>query len=180
MHFLLPFFKSSDATWLGETIRSSRIYFPIIETFHLLALTILFGAVLVLNLRLCRLIMQHQPVQQVASDLSPWASWSLVVILVSGVMLFASEAMKCYASAPFQVKMTFLSGAHLSFQRSSKDYTRQPGTWPHFRHPGRNRQCPALVRRGPGRTRYRLSVIHAHRPYLRSPENRVEFRAEFV
>jgi len=95
MHFFLPFFKWSDSTWLGETIRGSRFYFPIIETFHLLALTILFGAVLVLNMRLCRLMMKNQPTQQVAMDLAPWAWWSLVVILVSGIMLFASEAMKC-------------------------------------------------------------------------------------
>src|SRR6266581_8457309 len=108
MHFLFPVFKWADGTWLGETIRGSRIYFPIIETFHLLALTILFGAVIVLNLRLCRVMMKHQPVQQVAQDLSPWAFWSLVVILISGGMLFLSEAMKCYASTPFQVKMTFL------------------------------------------------------------------------
>jgi hypothetical protein len=111
VHFLLPFFKWCDQTWLGETIRSSRFYFPIIETFHLLALTILFGAVIVLNLRLCRIIMKHQPVQQVAADLSPWAFWSLMVILVSGVLLFLSEALKCYASVPFQVKMTFLFAA---------------------------------------------------------------------
>src|SRR5436190_14347245 len=113
MHFLLPFFKWCDATWLGETIRSSRIYFPIIETFHLLALTILFGAVLVLNLRLCRVILKQQPVQQVAGDLSPFAFWSLIVILGSGIMLFLSEAMKCYASGPFQVKMLFLFTAIL-------------------------------------------------------------------
>jgi uncharacterized membrane protein len=111
MHFLLPFFKWCDSTWLGETIRNSRLYFPVIETFHLLALTVLFGAVIVLNLRLCGLFMKNQPVQQLAKDLSPWALWSLVVILVSGVMLFLSEAMKCYASVPFQVKMTFLFAA---------------------------------------------------------------------
>jgi hypothetical protein len=111
MHYLLPFFKWCDSTWLGETIRSSRIYFPVIETFHLLALTVLFGAMIVLNLRLCRLIMKHQPVHQLAKDLSPWALWSLVVILGSGVLLFLSEAMKCYASKPFQVKMMFLFAA---------------------------------------------------------------------
>src|SRR5215467_14758633 len=111
MHFLLPFFKWCDSTWLGETIRNSRLYFPVIETFHLLALTVLFGAVIVLNLRLCGLFMKNQPVQQLAKDLSPWALWSLVVILASGVMLFLSEAMKCYASVPFQVKMAFLFAA---------------------------------------------------------------------
>ena len=130
MHYFLPFFRWCDSTWLGETIRSSRIYFPIIETFHLLALTILFGAVIVLNLRLCRIIMKGQPVQQVAHDLSPWALWSLVVILTSGIMLFLSEAMKCYASKPFQVKMVFLFSAlifHFTIHRKVTRTDREPG-----------------------------------------------------
>jgi uncharacterized membrane protein len=130
MHFLLPFFRWCDATWLGETIRGSRIYFPIIETFHLIALTLLFGAVLVLNLRLCRLMMTNQPVKQVAADLSPWTLASLAVILVSGILLFLSEAMKCYASVPFQVKMVFLFTAlafHFTIHRSVRNSDREPG-----------------------------------------------------
>jgi len=129
MHALLPFFKWCDNTWLGETIRGSRIYFPIIETFHLLALTILFGAVLVLTMRMCGLMMTNQQTNQVARDLGPWAGWSLVVILVSGIMLFFSEAMKCYASKPFQVKMTFLLAAlifHFTVQRSVSRSEREP------------------------------------------------------
>jgi uncharacterized membrane protein len=129
MHFLLPFFQWCDSTWIGETIRGSRLYFPIIETFHLLALTLLFGAIIVLNLRLCRIIMKTQPVQQVATDLKPWAFWSLVVILVSGVLLFLSEAMKCYASGPFQVKMTFLFLAlifHFTIHRKVTRSEREP------------------------------------------------------
>ena len=130
MQFLLPFFRWCDATWLGETIRSSRFYFPIIETFHLLALTVLFGAVLVLNLRLCRIIMKHQPVQQVALDLSPWALRSLVVILVSGFVLFTSEALKCYACKPFQIKMMFLFSAlifHFTIHRKITRSDQNPG-----------------------------------------------------
>jgi hypothetical protein len=129
MHALLPFFKWCDNTWLGETIRGSRLYFPIIETFHLLALTILFGAVLVLTMRMCGLMMTNQPTSQVARDLGPWAGWSLVVILGSGIMLFLSEAMKCYASKPFQVKMTFLFAAlifHFTVHRSVSRSEREP------------------------------------------------------
>ena len=129
MHSLLQFFKWCDNTWLGETIRGSRLYFPIIETFHLLALTILFGAVLVLTMRMCGLMMTSQPTSQVARDLGPWAGWSLVVILVSGIMLFLSEAMKCYASKPFQVKMTFLFAAlifHFTVHRSVSHSDREP------------------------------------------------------
>jgi hypothetical protein len=130
MEFLLPFFKWCDSTWLGETIRDSRLYFPIIETFHLFALTVLLGAVVVLNLRMCRIILRRQPVRQLALDLSPWAFWSLVVILTSGVLLFLSEALKCYASIPFQVKMVFLFSAlifHFTVHRKVTRAERDPG-----------------------------------------------------
>jgi hypothetical protein len=130
MEFLLPFFKWCDSTWLGETIRDSRLYFPIIETFHLFALTVLLGAVVILNLRMCGIILRRQPVRQLAMDLSPWAFWSLVVILISGVLLFLSEALKCYASIPFQVKMVFLFSAlifHFTVHRKVSRAERDPG-----------------------------------------------------
>jgi uncharacterized protein DUF6644 len=111
MHSLLPLFRWAEATWLGEIIRSQRAYFPIIETIHLLALTVLFGALIMLNLRLCGLIMKELPINQVAQDLSSWLIWSLVIILVSGLALFSSEALKCFASKSFQLKMLFLFAA---------------------------------------------------------------------
>ena len=133
MHYLLPFFKWTDSTWLAETMRGSRLYFPIVETLHLLALTLLFGAILMLNLRLCRLVMKDLPVQQVARDLSPWLLGGLAIILVSGFMLFSSEAMKCYASVPFQAKMLFLFTAmiyHFTIYRNVTHSERQPKpTW---------------------------------------------------
>jgi len=36
-----------------------------------------------------------------------------MIILTSGVLLFSSEALKAYASVPFQVKMVFLFAAIL-------------------------------------------------------------------
>ena len=110
---LEPLFKWCDDTWLGTTIRGSRVYFPIIETFHLFALTLLLGAVVILNLRLFGFILRRQPASQLAEDLAPWVFWNLVVILTSGSMLFLSEAMKCFGSGPFRFKMIFLFSAIL-------------------------------------------------------------------
>ena len=129
MHYLLPFFKWSDSTWLGVTMRGSRLYFPMVETFHLLALTLLFGSIVMLNLRLCGLMMKNLPVRQVYRDLSPWLLWSLAAILVSGFMLFTAEAMKCYSSEPFQVKMLFLFTAmayHFTIYRKLTRTEREP------------------------------------------------------
>jgi hypothetical protein len=111
MHSLLPIFKWFDASAMGAWVRDSRWIFPAIEAVHIVALALLFGALLVLNLRLLGLSLTYKPVARLARELAPWIFVSLVIILSSGILLFASEAMKAYASVPFQVKMLFLFAA---------------------------------------------------------------------
>jgi hypothetical protein len=60
------------------------------------------------NLRLFGLVMKEQPVSRVTRTFAPWTFWALMVMLFSGLLLFLSEAMKCYGSDPFWVKMGFL------------------------------------------------------------------------
>lgn len=105
---LLPFFRWCDGLWIGVTIRDSRFLFPIIETFHLLGITMLLGTLLLVNLRLFNLGMRRLPVDRLARELSPWMLGSLALVLASGTLLFLSEALKCYDSGPFQLKMLLL------------------------------------------------------------------------
>ena len=105
---LLPFFRWCDHTWIGVTIRDSRFLFPIIETFHLLALALLLATIFVVALRLFGFAMRSLPVGRIARPLAPWTLGSLAVMLTSGILLFLSEALKCYDSGPFRVKMSLL------------------------------------------------------------------------
>jgi hypothetical protein len=100
---------------VSRAIRDSRVAFPIIENFHLFALTVLLGSLVVLVLRQFGLLYKTQAISEVANALRPWNRWSLVVMLTSGILLFLSEAMKCYGNTSFRVKMLFLFAA-LSFQ----------------------------------------------------------------
>src|SRR5271167_1199830 len=108
MHRLLPFFEWCDSTTIGQAIRDSRFLFPIIESLHLFALTVLLGTVVVLNLRLLGAGLRRQPLALVARALAPLTSWSLLAMLITGALLFCSEALKCYDSPPFLVKMVTL------------------------------------------------------------------------
>jgi hypothetical protein len=111
MHFLLPFFKWAETLSVSVAIRGSKWLFPAIEGVHIIALAVLFGTILVLDLRLFGITLRTKPVNQLAYQLQPFTLVSLVIILTSGFLLYASEAMKCYASVPFQVKMLFLFAA---------------------------------------------------------------------
>ena len=105
---LLPFFEWCEATAVGEAIRNSLWLFPVIESVHLLALALIGGAVLVVDLRLLGLGLRRQPVAQIARDAQPWLIGSLAMMLITGILLFLSESIKCYYSPPFWYKMTFL------------------------------------------------------------------------
>ncbi len=108
MSALVPFFQWCDNTIISQAIRNSRGAFPVIENFHLFALTVLLGSLVVLVLRQFGLLYKAQPISEVADALRPWNRWSLVVMLTSGILLFLSEAMKCYSNTSFRVKMIFL------------------------------------------------------------------------
>ena len=108
---LLPFFHWCDASWLSMEIRASTWQFAIIEMIHLLGLTMLLGALMVLDLRLFGFGMRRQPVSQLARNLSPWVWGGLVTILSSGILLFFGEPMKLYGNPSFHVKMLLLATA---------------------------------------------------------------------
>jgi hypothetical protein len=110
---LLPFFQWCETTALGQIIRDSQWLFPVIESVHLIALAAIGGAVLVVDLRMLGAGIRRRSVAEVAREAHPWLIASLVVMIVTGVSLFLSEAVKCYYSQAFWVKMTTLPVAIL-------------------------------------------------------------------
>jgi Family of unknown function (DUF6644) len=108
MNSIYPFFKWVDGTWLSKAINDSKWLFPAIEGVHIVALALLFGAVIVLNLRLLGIGIRNRPVSELAEELAPWTFCSLIIILISGVFLFVTEATKSYRSMPFRIKIALL------------------------------------------------------------------------
>lgn len=105
---LKPFFVWSDKGWLGQSIAGTIWAFPLIETIHILALAMMFAAIIVVDLRLMGFGMKKQSVAVLTRNLQPYMSWGLLIMLTTGYMLFSSEAMKCFANEGFKFKMEVL------------------------------------------------------------------------
>ena len=110
---LLPYFQSLEASALSRAISTSSWAFAVVESIHLLALAVIGGAVLMLDLRFLGFGLRRQSIREVADEAQPWLITSLIVMLVTGAVLFISEPIKCYYSTPFWVKMTSLALAML-------------------------------------------------------------------
>jgi hypothetical protein len=124
-----------DYSFFGAGVRNSAWLFPCIEIFHLLALGILGGTVLLMNARLLGLRFADEPVSELANDIQPWMYISLGVVLVSGFFLFSSESMKMYDNPAFRIKMVALVLAILfSFALHGKvkrwDESHLAAAWP--------------------------------------------------
>ena len=105
---LLAFFQWCEQSGIGETIRRSSWLFPVIEAIHLLGLGVIGGAVLVVDLRLLGLGLRRQSAAQLTRDAQPWLVGSLILMIITGGLLFLSEAIKCYYHDAFWFKMSCL------------------------------------------------------------------------
>ena len=136
-NFVMSFCQWTEDSFFGAGVRNSSWLFPFVEIFHLLALGVLGGTFLVLNLRLLGFLFRDRPVSELAGDVKPWMYLSLGVILVSGFFLFSSESVKMYSNPAFRIKMVTLSIAILFSFTLYRNVTRSESNtasaiWPKF------------------------------------------------
>ena len=101
-------FDAMEQTWIATAIKESLWYFPAIEAVHLLGLALLGGAILVVDLRMLGIGLRNQAIPDVAAAAQKWLVLAIVVMFMTGVPLFLSEAVKCYFNTSFWVKMIAL------------------------------------------------------------------------
>jgi hypothetical protein len=89
---LLPIIQWLNATSLATSIRESDNVFPLIETVHVLAITLLAGTVATVDLRLLALILKREKVSEVAGHILPLTWAGFAVMMITGLLLFLSEA----------------------------------------------------------------------------------------
>jgi len=105
---LLALFQWVEESGLGRAVRESVWAFAVIESIHLLALVTMGGAALIVDMRLLNLGLRQRPVAELAREAQRFLSAGLVLLILSGSALFASEAVKCYYSTPFRIKIITL------------------------------------------------------------------------
>ena len=105
---LLPFFEWLDTLAIGDWISESAYAAPYINVGHLLALVVVIGSVLVVDLRLLGRGMSNQPLAKVARNARPWLIGGLILMLLTGIPQVLSLPIRQYYSPFFWTKMRVL------------------------------------------------------------------------
>jgi hypothetical protein len=92
----------------SNPLNESKYSFPVLECFHILGFIMLVGTTAVVDFRLLGVGMRHQTAADLAKNLAPWTLIGLVLVLLSGPLLFSSDPDMYYLNRAFQIKMVCL------------------------------------------------------------------------
>lgn len=119
----LSFFRWWEASWIASFVNTAQWYFAIIETIHIMAFTILLGTIFIVNMRALGFGLRRQSSAEVARYLKPYTWGCLLIVAITGGVLFASEAVRLGGSDPFLWKIDILALAVLLHVFISKKLT---------------------------------------------------------
>lgn len=100
-----------EATSLAGAIRGDGGWawlFPIVETCHVACLALVFGSVMLMDLRLIGLTARNYAVSHVVEDTVPWALGAFVLAAVTGSLMFISKAHEYAHNPAFELKVLCL------------------------------------------------------------------------
>jgi len=113
---------------LGVAMRQSLWLYPIVEIVHLAGIGLLFGSIVILDLRLLGLS-RGLPVRRLAAHVLPWTLASFLLIVPSGLAMFTAHAGDFIASPVFALKMGLILAAgvnaavfHAGAMRGASDW----------------------------------------------------------
>lgn len=110
---LMELFATLEQSSLGFTVRSSTLLYPVANVVHVLGAILLVGPIMMLDLRLLGLS-RRIPLRLLVQHLLPWAIFGLLVMLVSGFLLFTAEATAYAVNPVFQLKALLIAAGILN------------------------------------------------------------------
>jgi hypothetical protein len=116
----MTFLEWCQQSALSELVRKEAWTIPAIEILHLSGVILVFGSTLIINLRLLGWILASEPSSVIAADLARRTRLGLILLVVTGPLLFFAMPMKLFETPDFSVKLALVAVAityHLAVHR---------------------------------------------------------------
>lgn len=137
---LLPLAEFIQATAVADWMRSSLKAMPVVEAIHVMALAVVFGSILVVDLRLLGFPNTKRAFTRVSSEMLRFTWAAFAVAVATGALMFAPNAVTYYNNTAFRLKMLALLAAGLNMAIFQFVTVRGVAAW------DRDRDPPAAAR----------------------------------
>jgi uncharacterized protein DUF6644 len=120
---------SLEASSIATTIRESLYLFPLIESVHVIGLTMVFGTIAIIDLRLLGIASARRPFSRMASDIMRWTWAAFALTVTTGVLMFMTNAEVYYHNFYFRSKMAMLACAGINIVIFERTAARSMHRW---------------------------------------------------
>ena len=117
-----------ETSGIAVAMRQWLWLYPIVEIVHIVGFVILVGAAFMFDLRLLGLS-RALPVSAMATHLLPRARLALVLVVPSGLLMFAAHATEMLDNPAFQLKLALIAAAFLNAAIFHRWPFRAVGDW---------------------------------------------------
>jgi hypothetical protein len=100
-----------ESTRLSQAIQANDWVVPMLQTVHILAIAVIAGSALMIDLRLIGISGMDLPLKRSFSRFMPLIWWGLVVLLATGAVMIVGEPTRSLKNPMFQLKMALLIAA---------------------------------------------------------------------
>jgi len=102
------FLQSIESSGIAAWLRGSLYAFPLIESLHVIGLTMVFGTAAIIDLRLLGLASARRPFAALASETIRWTWGAFALTATTGALMFSTNALAYYQNLQFRFKMSLL------------------------------------------------------------------------
>jgi len=85
--------------------------FPAVQSLHFIGFALSIGTIAIVDLRLLGFGMRRQNPAELAASLEPWTRAGIAVMLITGPLMFSTDAVTYHYNPSFQFKMLCLTAA---------------------------------------------------------------------
>jgi hypothetical protein len=114
------FFEWLTTSALANAMKNYEWAFPVVQSLHFIGFAPSIGTIAIVDFRLLGLGMRRQRAAEIAADLKPWTLAGLAVMLITGPLMFSTDAVTYHYNPSFQFRMACLTLAllfHFTFHR---------------------------------------------------------------
>lgn len=105
---LAALFQWIEASRLATTIRESLLLFPLLESIHVIGLSLVFGTIAIIDLRLLGAASSKRPFKRMSSEILKWTWGAFALTALTGSLMFLTNASVYYHNFYFRTKMLLL------------------------------------------------------------------------
>jgi hypothetical protein len=116
---IMGFMDWLEKTGVAISVSQSAYGFSALDMFHIAAISVVFGMIAVLDLRLLGVAFRDLAVTDMSRQVLPWTWAAFAIAAITGALMFSGQAVKYSVNAAFLSKLALmgLAGANmLAFQ----------------------------------------------------------------